>query len=387
MKTLFVNSGMLGHRAVAELIRDAARTMPSVAASHIDLSCDLTLADRAWRRLLGVGLAPTQGPAANLDLRRWRLELNAGLLAARRIADAERLGGPFDALHFHTQATAYASIARMKRTPTIVSIDATQRLASREMTSTLARLSYQPNIVHDRAVFDAAAAIVSTSDWAARDLADAYPECARKVHVMPYPVRVRGDASWIDERRERARDSRHQVRVLFMGGDFPRKGGFELLKAWRDGAFFDRASLDLVTDWALGPGDLPPGVRVISHVTPYSVAWLELWRGADLFVMPTRHEAFGMVFQEAAAAGLPVVASRINAVPEIVQDGRTGLLVQPNDAGALIRAMTALVDSPDLRATMGERSRRRILSISSPERYAAGLANLLDSVVGTHASV
>jgi len=387
VKTLFVNSGMLGHRAVAELIRDAAGAMPSVAACHIDLSRDLTLGDRAIRRLLGVGLAPTQGPAANLDLRRWRLELNAGLLAARRIAEAERATGPFDALHFHTQATAYASIARMKRTPTIVSIDATQRLASREMTSALARLSYQPNIVHDRAVFDAAAAIVSTSDWAARDLADAYPECAGKVHVMPYPVRARGDASWIDERRERARDRQHRVRVLFMGGDFPRKGGFELLSAWRDGSFADRASLDLVTDWPIAAADLPAGVRVIPHVTPYSAAWLELWRSADLFVMPTRREAFGMVFQEAAAAGLPVVATRINAVPEIVQDGRTGLLVQPNDAGALIRAMSALVESPDLRAAMGERSRRRVLSISSPERYAAGLAHLLDSVVHAHASI
>ena len=49
--------------------------------------------------------------------------------------------------------------------------------------------------------------------------------------------------------------------------------------------------------------------------------------GADIFVMPTRNEAFGLVFQEAAAAGVPAIGTRQNAVPEIIVDGETGLLV------------------------------------------------------------
>ena len=69
-----------------------------------------------------------------------------------------------------------------------------------------------------------------------------------------------------------------------------------------------------MTDWPLDATVLPPGVKNIRGVRPYTSAWRDLWRRADLFVMPTRHEAFGMVFQEAAVAGIPAIATRINAL-------------------------------------------------------------------------
>ena len=164
-RVLFVNSGILGHRAVAALIEDAAALMPSVDARHINLSESLTIGDRIARRLLCARVAPSSGVFANVDLARWRQQMNAALLAARRIAAADR-HGPIDLLHFHTQATAYASLGRMTRTPSIVSIDATERQASVEMTSRLARWTYRPNVIHDGRVFRAARAIVATSRWA-----------------------------------------------------------------------------------------------------------------------------------------------------------------------------------------------------------------------------
>ena len=200
---LFVNSGILGHRAVAELLKDAAARIEDVTASHVNISEDLTIRDRIVRRLLCARLAPSAGPAANLDLARWRQQLNAGLLAARRIGVAER-HTPIDVLHFHTQPTAYASLGRMQRTPSIVSIDATERLASLEMTSALARATYRATIARDGAVFRAARAISATSQWAARDLAETYPDCAGKVRVMPYPVRANAfGADWIAARAAR----------------------------------------------------------------------------------------------------------------------------------------------------------------------------------------
>jgi glycosyltransferase involved in cell wall biosynthesis len=381
-RVLFVNSGILGHRAVAGLLKDATARIPSIDATHIDLGDGLSIGDRIVRYLFSVRLMPTTGPFGNLDLRRWRQEMNVGLLAARRVAAAERHGA-FELLHFHTQATAYASLARMKRTPAIVSLDATQRQASLQAVSRLGRWTYTPNIVHDGHVFGAARAIVATSRWAGDDLAALYPDCAHKLHMMPYPVKLSGcEPSWIEERAARTiATPLPPVRVLFVGGDFPRKGGNDLLAAWTAGGFAERATLDLVTDWPLAANRLPPGVRVVKGVAPYTRDWFEMWRRADLFVMPTRHEAFGMVYQEAAAAGLPSIATNINAIPEIVQDGRTGMLVPPGDADGLRRAIGRLVDSPELRREMGTAARSWAERFAAPEAYAARLGAIIGDVM------
>jgi glycosyltransferase involved in cell wall biosynthesis len=380
IRVVFLNCGFLGHRAVAQLMKLTARLMPGVDATHINLSDDLTLADRVIRLAFSLQLAPQTGAAANLDLRRWRQELNIGLLAARRLAAAARRG-PFDVLHFHTQAAAYASIGRMKRTPAIVSIDTTQHLASQEAESALSRRTYRANIVHDHHVFAAAKAITVTSEWAARDLVAIEPACADKVHVMPYPVNLGAfDRAWLDERCGRAADPAYRPRALFVGGDFRRKGGFELLEAWRAGRFGDRATLDVVTDFPLDAERLPAGVRLRPRVVPYTEQWADAWRGADFFVMPTRHEAFGMVYQEAAAAGLPAIATAINAIPELVEHGVTGQLVPPGNGEALASAIDTLVQSAELRHRMGHAARSRIDRVGAPSTYAMKLDSIISSV-------
>jgi glycosyltransferase involved in cell wall biosynthesis len=267
----------------------------------------------------------------------------------------------------------------MRRTPSIVSIDVTQRLAMRELPPGLARRDYAPNAAWDRRVFRAAAAIVATSRWAAHDLALDLPECAERTQVMPYPVPLEGfDAAWGDERR--ARPASDPVRVLFVGGDFGRKGGVELLAAWRAADFGEGARLTLVTESPLDEAALPAGVEVRRGVRAYTPAWFELWREADLFALPTRGEAFGMVFQEAAAAGLPAVGTAINAIPEIVADGETGILVPPGDVPALAEALRALVSSPERRSAMGAAARRRIETAGSVARYGERLAGVIRAV-------
>ena len=204
---------------------------------------------------------------------------------------------------------------------------------------------------------------------------------------MPYPIDATlFDPAWIAERAERARSSPNgPVRVLFMGGDFPRKGGVELLTAWREGGFERQARLDVVIDWPLRAADVPPGVHLSRGITPYSPRWFDLWRRADLFVMPTRGEAFGMVYQEAAAAGLPCIATNITAIPEIVQDGRTGLLIRPGDVDGLVCAMRALAESPDRRCQMGTAARGRIATAADPKAYATKLGELVQTLAGMHA--
>ena len=84
--------------------------------------------------------------------------------------------------------------------------------------------------------------------------------------------------------------------------------------------------------------------------------------GYDALVLPSHHygEGYPGVILEAYAAGLPVVSTRWRAIPELVEEGCTGLLVEPRDAGALRDAMTALVDDHELYARLrgGVRARR-----------------------------
>jgi glycosyltransferase involved in cell wall biosynthesis len=80
----------------------------------------------------------------------------------------------------------------------------------------------------------------------------------------------------------------------------------------------------------------------------------------DLLVHPALDEGLGVVLLEAAAAGVPVVATPVGGIPEIVRDGETGLLVPPEDPAALARAIHQLIDDAPARRAMGEAGRRLV---------------------------
>ncbi len=83
------------------------------------------------------------------------------------------------------------------------------------------------------------------------------------------------------------------------------------------------------------------------------------YREADLFTLPSSAEAFGNVFAEALASGLPIVGSSIGGIPDLVEHGTNGLLVRPGDVNALAGAIRYLADDPDLRRQMAVRNRAK----------------------------
>jgi len=83
----------------------------------------------------------------------------------------------------------------------------------------------------------------------------------------------------------------------------------------------------------------------------------QYYQAADLFVLPTLYEGFGIVFIEAMASGIPIVSTTARAVPEVVGDA--GLLVQPRDPIALAEKILALLQNPSLIATLRERGLSR----------------------------
>jgi glycosyltransferase involved in cell wall biosynthesis len=130
--------------------------------------------------------------------------------------------------------------------------------------------------------------------------------------------------------------------VLFLGGDWERKGGPQLVEAFREvQKAHPRAHLTIV-----GPNvsvDLP-NCSVLGPL-PLEELGAQFAR-ASVFCVPTLLEPFGIVFVEAMLHRLPVVATRIGALPDMVMEGQTGHLVQPGDVQGLARALISLLGDP-----------------------------------------
>ncbi len=95
-----------------------------------------------------------------------------------------------------------------------------------------------------------------------------------------------------------------------------------------------------------------------------------IYRGLDIVVAPAVDEGFGMTVIEAGAHGLPVVAARSGAFPEVVGDGETGLLVPPDDPEALAAALQRLIADSGLRRRLGDAARARIAAGFTIEQMA-----------------
>jgi glycosyltransferase involved in cell wall biosynthesis len=133
-------------------------------------------------------------------------------------------------------------------------------------------------------------------------------------------------------------------RILFVGTDFLVKGGDVVVEAVRRlNAGGDRPiRLTIVGPlrWPM-KGDPPPFVDFRGQVSPSGMS--ELYAGHDALAMPSRFEGFGIALAEAQAAGLPCVARREFAMPEIVQDGVTGILIDSHDPDELAVALERLL--------------------------------------------
>jgi len=112
-----------------------------------------------------------------------------------------------------------------------------------------------------------------------------------------------------------------------------------------------------------------------------SAAQLDQWyRRAAIFAMPARLEGFGLVYLEAMAYGLPVVAADCDASPEIVEDGASGYLVPPGDSAALAERLLALLDEPELAAAMGRAGRARFLRDFTLEAFARRFTTRVEGI-------
>jgi glycosyltransferase involved in cell wall biosynthesis len=157
------------------------------------------------------------------------------------------------------------------------------------------------------------------------------------------------------------------VVVGFVGRLVREKGIVELTAAWKDVRdSHPRAHLLLVGPFEPQdpvPAEVERALRDDPRVHLAGEDWNtpSLYAAMDVVVLPTYREGFPNVPLEAAAMGLPVVATRIPGCIDAVADGRTGTLVPPRDAVALGRAMRAYIEDGDLRRQHGTEGRARVL--------------------------
>jgi len=205
---------------------------------------------------------------------------------------------------------------------------------------------YSPRWIDlERSIYRNAALIFTMSSHVSRSLVEHYGCEPGKIECVSIGSNV------ASPNEHELSDARYASRrVLFVGVDWERKGGPLLVEAFRK-------VLDLVPDARLtivgcNPTVDVPNCEVLGRLPLDEVG--ANYRRAAVFCMPTRNEPFGVVFLEAFEHRLPVIATNIGAVPDIVQDGVSGYMVETGDVDALADRLYRLLASPGLCKQFGE---------------------------------
>ena len=191
-----------------------------------------------------------------------------------------------------------------------------------------------------------------------------------KLAIVPEPIDL---TEWRRRFGEAAGPKAARPTILSVARMYPRKRLEDLLHA----AAILRARIPLAQIRIVGDGPESARLRLLHRelgLGDAAVLLGEVSRSrlaveytiAHCFCLPTVQEGFGLVFAEAMAAGLPVVACRAAAVPEIVEDGRTGLLVGERNPAELAHALETLLVNENLRTELGLAATRRIEAFDLP---------------------
>lgn len=254
--------------------------------------------------------------------------------------------------------------------PYVLLLDHTQRLAMEAFNDPESRLPPAPDYgrgwrKREGALYRGAAGIGAFSERVVRSL--------REDYELPEGIaeRVGAGANVFPAFPRREDDGKT---LLFVGTRFELKGGPVLLRAFLR-LRRRRPDLRLLVVGTTERLHLPKGAENLGYLPVGHLE--EIFARSTIFVLPTLREAFGLAFLDAMACGLPCVGTRLGAVPEVVEEGKTGLLVPPGDDAALADAIESLLDDPARARAMGEAGRSRVAAGWRWELVAERLERLL----------
>jgi glycosyltransferase involved in cell wall biosynthesis len=233
-----------------------------------------------------------------------------------------------------------------------------------------------------RLVYKAATSIVANSQAALLDIQNAYGVPAEKCKLWRYSMADPAHRIRIQQPGER------EDTVVCAGRLYPSKGQDVLLQALELG--LGRTTATKVEFLGSGPmaaqlqelaarSGIANRCSFVGLVSNEEV--LKRMSRAKITVVPSRNEAFGLVNIESMSVGTPVIASRVDGIPEIVRDGMDGYLVPPGDVGALAEKLALVLHDPGLRERLGENARQRFLSEYEDELVVQKQADSLDETL------
>lgn len=217
----------------------------------------------------------------------------------------------------------------------------------------------------DKKIYKKAAALIAPSQAQAAAILEDCPGISGKMNVIANAVAVEEFAAIPPQKNSDQGSS-----VLFYNGRIASVKGVDiLLKAFAEVRKKNQGARLILagrwqmphppSDWGLELGKNHNGVEWAGPVSAEQIK--AFYAAADIFVMPSRYETFGLSVLEAMAAGLPVVAANTGALPELVENRITGILTPPGDALSMAAGILELLENPDLRKKMGEAGRQRAL--------------------------
>ena len=266
-------------------------------------------------------------------------------------------------------------IAKKSRVPYVVHLRGTLSVPTgKSLGSRFYRWAY-------RTMFKGAAAIIALGQPSYRSVLELGDFADKAVPLLPNFVDFRS----VQEKVPRT-ESCEELRVIFTGALVESKGIYTVVEA---AELVQGAHFQLVGD---GPPEsrkallrhirnrgLQDRVQVMGPVTNSEV--LSMLRDGDVFVFPTWTEGFPNSVSEAMSVGLPVVASPVGAIPEMIDVGEGGYLAAPDDIEGYAEALSRLRDEPSLRARMGQHNRQKALREYDYDVVVKELCNAYDRIL------
>jgi glycosyltransferase involved in cell wall biosynthesis len=207
--------------------------------------------------------------------------------------------------------------------------------------------SKQQSLANDKHAIDQSSLSVFCSDWAA-DAAKKIAEDHSKVKMIPFGANL----ETIPDTPPAIEFPSQKIRLLFVGVNWEDKGGPVAYAAFRN-LVDSGIEAELTIAGCTPPSDvIQPGVNAVGFLNKNVPAEFEklnaLFRTSHFFILPTKYEAYGLVFCEAGANGIPALAPATGGIPTIIEDGVTGFLLPENSVGkAYADKMRFLIENPE----------------------------------------